>query len=263
MLALKIIWLALGCLCLDVISAPVALGQCEGLTHVGKMERSTNGLEVKERTSINVPTNRDLSYHQPSPLGKGGQAGSILSQQTIPVGICIVADGRGSYGWAVSDPTMLNDHTFQMYLYCSQDQGVLNLEFGCAVSVDVYVKVADLPVPPTPRPPVPSPTASRPPKDFRDMTEADWEQWRGHQHYVDLGRAVRFRLENLSAFDNLYYIWDAECKEPVSAVDIKAHALAFLVACPSSAGYGEVYMRKADSNEWTRFSLIENGDILR
>jgi hypothetical protein len=115
--------------------------QCpDGLTYVGKMERKTDGLEVKERVSIHIPFDLDQSYHQPSPKGSGGRAESILPQQQIPPGIHITPGGSGSYGWAVSDPVMLDEHTFQMYLYCSQDQGALNTYWGCSVYVDVCGK---------------------------------------------------------------------------------------------------------------------------
>jgi hypothetical protein len=113
----------------------------DGLTFVGRMERMTNGLEVKERVSITVPSDLDTSYRQPSPSGKGGGAGSTLPQEVIPAGIHIIPSGRGSYGWAVSNPT-LTGNTFTMYMYCSQDQGALNTNFGCTVAVDVCVKQA-------------------------------------------------------------------------------------------------------------------------
>jgi hypothetical protein len=119
------------------------LGQCpSGFTKIGRMERSTSGLEVKERVSIKLPDDftLDTSYQQPSPSGKGGRAGSILPQQRIPKGIYISPGGRGTYGWAVSDPVMLDSRTFQMYLYCSQDQGALNTNWGCSVYVDVCAK---------------------------------------------------------------------------------------------------------------------------
>jgi hypothetical protein len=108
--------------------------QCPAdFVYIGRMERSTPGLEVKDRVRITIPPSvtLDTSYQQtPSPPGKGGRADSILSRQIIPSGLCIVADGRGSYGWAVSDPRMVDARTFEMYLYCSQDQGVFNLLCG-------------------------------------------------------------------------------------------------------------------------------------
>ena len=136
-------------------SPTFAQSQCPpGLTSVGRMEEKTTGLEVKVRPSINIPFNLDKSYHQsPPPKGSGGRATTILSTQQIPAGIHIIPDGGGSFGWAVSDPVMLDEHTFQMFMYCSKDQGVFDFTIGCGVHVDVCGKNADAPPTPPVNPP--------------------------------------------------------------------------------------------------------------
>jgi len=136
-------------LTLSVSAWSPAFAQCpEGFTHIGKMERKTTGLEVKERVSVQLPEGfaLDTSYQQASPSGQGGRAGSVLPQQRIPPGIYIVPGGSGSFGWAVSDPKMLDARTFQMYLYCSQDRGVLNTNWAVAsLSMCVRKGAARLP----------------------------------------------------------------------------------------------------------------------
>lgn len=115
-----------------------------GLDFIGSLEESTSGIEVKVRPIIYLPSGftLDTSYQQASPSGSGGRAGSILSSQQIPAGIYIMPGGVGSYGWAVSDP-VLTGNRFEMYLYCSMDQAVVNvLHPGCTVWVDVCAKRA-------------------------------------------------------------------------------------------------------------------------
>jgi hypothetical protein len=129
-------------------AAPV-LAQCPAdLVHVGRLERRTPGIQVSERARFTIPPTLTLdpSYRQvPSPPGHGGRARSRLSEQSIPPGICLVPDGVGSYGWAVSDPRMIDAHTLEMYLYCTHDRNVSTTSTGCGVWVDVYVKTRSAP----------------------------------------------------------------------------------------------------------------------
>src|SRR5689334_12212731 len=71
----------------------VAQAQCPpGLEYVGRMEGSTNELEVKVWRQITLPPGFELdgSYHQASPSGSGGRAASTLPREQIPGGIHIL-----------------------------------------------------------------------------------------------------------------------------------------------------------------------------
>jgi hypothetical protein len=94
---------------------------------------------VKTRASIQIPFALASGYHQvPPPAGQGGDAESILPQQTIPAGLHIIPGGDiHGFGWAVSDP-VLNDDQFSMFLYCSPGSDIYDQLFqSCSVYVDV------------------------------------------------------------------------------------------------------------------------------
>jgi hypothetical protein len=235
------------CLALAVVLLPAAAQCPPGFTHVGKLQGSTKETEVKIYPSIRLPDGLvlDTSYQQPSPSGKGGQAGSILSTQQIPPGIYIIPGGMASYGWAVSDPKMLDDRTFQMYLYCSQDSGALNLHWGCSVYVDVCAKPKNwheeegVSIPPVslPQPPPPS----NPIKVY----------------------VIKVYVENNSAFLNSFEFYDNVCKRAVRTIALRPHDKTFIIICGSGAtttGYGSFKARQVGNSIWNNFDLVSDGE---
>jgi hypothetical protein len=114
-----------------------------GFEYIGTLQGDTSGLEVKIWQQLRLPDgfNLDTSYQQASPSGSGNGARSTLPNELIPAGIHIMPGGVATGGWAVSNPVMVDARTFQMYLYCSMDQGALNfIHWGCSVWVDVCAK---------------------------------------------------------------------------------------------------------------------------
>ena len=115
------------------------LPPCDGYQHIGKLEG--RGHQVKGSASIHIPFVVDSRLQEVSFQSSGGNAKSRFGpdEQHLPNGVCVVAGGDVfGYGWAVMDPRLDTAGNFQMYLFCSPGDDVLDKNRTCGVYVDVY-----------------------------------------------------------------------------------------------------------------------------
>ena len=136
-----------------------------------------------------------------------------------------------------------------MYLYCSQDQGALNTNWGCSVYVDVCAKGVDTSTGATGTVPVNPPSNPLSNPLLRGVQS---------EKYPPNQKVITVIIENNSAFNNTFELYDNVCKLSATDKFIAAHKTATLFICVADTGYGSFKARQKGNQIWNNFDLVKN-----